>query len=335
MKKVLLAALLLLAIGALAACGSSESNTGGSASSPAPSAAPSASPSAEPSASPEASGTKTVAYLGESYELPASTERIVITGAVEAMEDSILLDLHPVGAISFSGKFPPLFASITDKAEMVGEKTEPNFEKILSLKPDVILASTKFDPAVVEKLKQIATVIPYSHVSTHWEDNLKLLGELSGKQAEAAAQADAFKADLEAAKTKLGDKLSGQSAAIVRIRQGEVYVYGKDLFFNPVLYDDLGFQLPEAIAAAKKQEVLSIEKLAEMNPDVLFVQFSEDENGKATTALDELQKNPIFQSLDAVKNGSMHVNLVDPLAQGGTAYSKVQFLKAFLEKAGS
>jgi len=29
-----------------------------------------------------------------------------------------------------------------------------------------------------------------------------------------------------------------------------------------------------------------------------------------------------------VKNGNVFVNLVDPLAQGGTAYSKITFLEA-------
>ncbi|MNI92586.1 Iron-uptake system-binding protein precursor [compost metagenome] len=67
-----------------------------------------------------------------------------------------------------------------------------------------------------------------------------------------------------------------------------------------------------------------------MNPDVLYIQFSEDENANSTDAVDKLKANPIFSSINAVKNNQLFVNVVDPLAQGGTAYSKVQFLKAFL-----
>ena len=50
-------------------------------------------------------GTRTIEYLGESYEVPEKVERIVVTGAMEAMEDMVVLDVHPVGAIAVGGKF--------------------------------------------------------------------------------------------------------------------------------------------------------------------------------------------------------------------------------------
>lgn len=274
--------------------------------------------------------TRTVNYLDKEYVVPANVERIVITGALEAMEDAVLLDVHPVGMVSFSGEFPPLYSSIADQAESIGEKTEPNFEKILSLKPDVILGSSKFDEAVVQKLEQIAVTIPYSHISTNWEANLALLGELSGKESEAKQIIEQYKQDLETGKAKIEATMKDKSIAIIRIRSGELNIYGPDLFFNQILYTDLAIAPPAEIAAAEKQATISVEKLAEMNPDVLYIQFSEDENANATDALDKFKANPIFSSIKAVKNDQLYVNVVDPLAQGGTAYSKVQFLKAFL-----
>ncbi len=77
----------------------------------------------------EENGTRTIEYLGESYTVPEKVERIVVTGAMEAMEDMVVLDVHPVGAIAVGGKFPELYASVTDKAESIGEKIKPNFEK--------------------------------------------------------------------------------------------------------------------------------------------------------------------------------------------------------------
>ena len=56
---------------------------------------------AKEEAAPASSDTKVVKYLDQEYTLPAKTERIVITGAVEAMEDAIVLEVNPVGAISF------------------------------------------------------------------------------------------------------------------------------------------------------------------------------------------------------------------------------------------
>ncbi|MGO4369317.1 ABC transporter substrate-binding protein [Paenibacillus sp. 2TAB19] len=328
MKKAMLSIGLLVIMAMLAAaCGSNGNNTNtgntGASNTPASNTPATEAPKEEPAAT-----TKTVKYLDKEYVLPASTERIVITGAVEAMEDSIVLDVNPVGAITFSGVFPPLFQSITEGAESIGEKTEPNFESILALKPDVIIGSSKFKPEVTEQLEKIAPTIPYSHIATNWEANLQLLGELSGKQEQAAQAISQYKTDLDAAKTKLGDSMKGKKVVAVRIRGGEIFVYPEAVFFNPVLYGDLGIEVPAEITAAKAQEAVSVEKFAEMNPDYLFVQFSADENVETPNALEDLQNNPIIKNVNALKNGKAFVNVVDPLAQGGTAYSKIEFLKA-------
>lgn len=209
---------------------------------------------------------------------------------------------------------------------------EPNLEKILELKPDVILASTKFPDKVVKKLDNIATTIPVSHVSSNWKDNLKLLAELTGKEDKAKQIISDYEADLKEAKTKLEKTAKDTKALVVRIRKGNIFIYPEDVFFNSTLYGELGFTAPKEVKAAKAQELVSLEKLSEMNPDYMFVQFSDDENADNPNALKDLEKNPIWKSISAVKNDRVFVNAVDPLAQGGTAWSKVEFLKAAAEK---
>lgn len=273
-------------------------------------------------------GTRTIEYLGESYEVPEKVERIVVTGAMEAMEDMVVLDVHPVGAIAIGGKFPELYASVTDKAESIGEKIKPNFEKILELNPDVILGSTKFPEEVQSKLEKIAPTILVSHISTNWESNLNLLAELTGKQADAEKILSTYKADIEAAKSTLTEKLQDQKVAAIRIRGGQAYVYPKEVFLNSVLYGELGLAVPNEVAKAKSQEAISVEQLADMNPDYLFVQFSTDENADAPNALEDFKKNPIIQNITAFKNDRVFVNVLDPLMEGGPAYSRIKFLEA-------
>ncbi|MEC1304376.1 ABC transporter substrate-binding protein [Lysinibacillus capsici] len=273
-------------------------------------------------------GTRTIEYLGESYEVPEKVERIVVTGAMEAMEDMVVLDVHPVGAIAIGGKFPELYASVTDKAESIGEKIKPNFEKILELNPDVILGSTKFPEEVQSKLEKIAPTILVSHISTNWESNLNLLAELTGKQADAEKILSTYKADIEAAKSTLTEKLQDQKVAAIRIRGGQAYVYPKEVFLNAVLYGELGLAVPNEVAKAKSQEAISVEQLADMNPDYLFVQFSTDENADAPNALEDFKKNPIIQNITAFKNDRVFFNVLDPLMEGGPAYSRIKFLEA-------
>lgn len=273
-------------------------------------------------------GMRTLEYLGERYEVPEKVERIVVTGAMEAMEDMVVLDVHPVGAIAVGGKFPELYASVTDKAESIGEKIKPNFEKILELDPDVILGSTKFPEEVQSKLEKIAPTILVSHISTNWESNLKLLAELTGKQADAEKILSTYKADIETAKATLTEKLQDQKVAAIRIRGGQAYVYPKEVFLNAVLYGELGLAVPDEVAKAKSQEAISVEQLADMNPDYLFVQFSTDENADAPNALEDFKKNPIIQNINAFNNDQVFVNVLDPLMEGGPAYSRIKFLEA-------
>jgi len=276
--------------------------------------------------------TRTIHYLGKHYAVPAKTDRIVITGSMEAMEDALVLGVKPVGAITVGGKFPDMFAEMTRSAQSIGEKAQPHMETILKLKPDVILGSTKFPPAVSEKLGKIAPTIPVSHISTNWEANLRLLAELTGKQDLAEQILKKYQRDVAAAKAQLGDRLKDKKVVMVRIRGGNIMIYPEDVFFNPSLYRDLGLTAPQEIKNAKAQETISLEKFSEMNPDYIFVQFSENENKDQPHALENLQHNPIWQSINAVKNKKVFLNVVDPLAQGGTAWSKIHFLKAAVEK---
>ncbi|ARA98002.1 MULTISPECIES: ABC transporter substrate-binding protein [Geobacillus] len=277
----------------------------------------------------------TIQYLGKDYTVPVKTDKIVITGSMETMEDALVLGVKPLGGITVGGKFPEMFKDITGSTVSIGEKAQPNIEEILKLKPDVIFSTTKFPPDVAQKLEKIATTIPISHISTDWEANLRVLAEVTGTQDKAEEVLNQYKKDLEEANAKLGDKLKDKKVVAVRIRSGNIMIYPPNVFFNPSLYTDLGFTVPQEIQNAKAQEVISLEKFSEMNPDYIFVQFSEDENKNNPKALEELQNNPIWKSINAVKNDKVFVNVVDPLAQGGTAWSKINFLKAVVEKLGN
>lgn len=298
----------------LAACGSKEE----------------AKPASSPSASPASNVKKLdkISYLNTEYSLPGKADRIIMAGSLESMEDALVLGVKPIGATTIGGQFPPMFAKITEGVEQIGEKMQPSLETMLKLKPDVILASTKFPAESLEKFKKVGTTIPVSHKSTDWEANLNLLAELTGKQEEAKKALQSYKDELKEVKEKIGPAFKDKKVLAIRVRTGNIYIYPQEVFFNPSIYAELGAAVPDEVKEAKAQQLISLEKLSEMNPDYLFIQFAEDENKDKPKALEDLQNNPIFKSINAVKNENVFVNLVDPIAQGGTAYSKISFLDA-------
>lgn len=107
-----------------------------------------------------------------------------------------------------------------------------------------------------------------------------------------------------------------------------MFVYPQDVFFNPSLYNDFGLEVPEVIQKAKAQEMISVEQLAEVNPDVLFIQVQQSGNQENEQAYDVLKKNPIIQNITAFKDDHVYINLVDSLLEGGTVFSKTEFLTA-------
>lgn len=273
---------------------------------------------------------QTITYLGEDYVLPAKVDSIV-AASLESMEDAAILGVKPVGVLAVGDAIPEYLASDLEGASLVGDKFAPNNEAILALDPDVILGSSKHGEDVVAAMNKIQTMIPYSHLSANWEENLQLLGKLTGKESKADEIIKDYNAKAAEAKEKIGDSFNDKTALVLRIRQGSIAVYSDDVYLNAVLYSDLGLPVPEVVSNTKGQGELSLEALADINPDYIFLQFDESENADNLTAKDDLLTNPIFKSITAAKEDHVFVNTIAPLAQGGTAWSKVRFLDAAIE----
>lgn len=275
---------------------------------------------------------RSLQYKGITYSLPERTDRIVVTGALEAMEDLLLLSVKPAGVMTIGGVFPALFADITAGAQPIGERMQPSLEAILKLRPDVILSSDKFPAATTAQLQKIAPTISISHFPSDGETNLLFLGELTGRQERAKEILAAYRQDLAGAKNRLPESVRDKKVVAIRIRVGNIFVYPTNVFFNDILYQELGLAAPEAIKSVKAQEIISMEKFSEIDPDYIFLQYEVSESPSNPKALEDLQQNPVWQRLKAVKNGRVFINSVDPLIQGVAVGGKIQFLHAAVEK---
>lgn len=272
----------------------------------------------------------TVNYLGQEYSFDKTVDNIVLA-SLEGMEDAAVLGIKAVGVLEVAGEIPKYLAEDFKGATLVGDKMNPNSEVILGLDPDVIVGTSKFGEETITKLNKIAVTLPYSHISSNWKENLIALGEITNKKEEANKIISDYEEKASKAKEEISDKYKDQNILVIRVRGGLMYVYPEGVYLNPVLYTDLGMKVPDIVTQSKAQAELTIETLAEINPDVVFLQFEDSENSEAPEALNELLANPIFKSIEASKNDKVFVNSVEPLAQGGTAWSKVRFLDAVVD----
>lgn len=270
----------------------------------------------------------TINYLGEEYSFDKKVENIVLA-SLEGMEDAAALGIDAVGVLEIAGEVPKYLGDNFKDAALIGDKKSPNFEAILSVNPDLIVGSSKFPDETKAQLNKIAVTLPYSHISSDWKANLKALGELTDKLDEANKLISDYEEKVVGAKEGFLNEY--ENVLVIRIRKGLMNIYPANVYLNPVLYEDLGLKVPEIVGKAEAQAEITLETLAEVNPDAIFLQFEGSENTDAPEALNELLENPIFKSTKASVNGKIFVNTVDPLAQGGTAWSKVRFLDIVIE----
>lgn len=270
---------------------------------------------------------ESVSYLNTNYTVTFPTSKI-ITASLESMEDAVALGVEPLGAITVSGQIPSyLKKQLGDKVVNVGDKFGPNIESITALSPDVILGSTKFDENVTNNLNKIAPTINVSHKSSDWAENLKLLGTLTGKSDTANKLISEYKSNLETFKTE-HSTISNTKILMLRIREGELSIYGADYYYNPMLYKDLGFGIPTKVSDVDGQTTISPEQLAKIEADIIIVQFMDSENEGFTSALDDLKKDTVWKSVPAVAKKHVFYNVVDGGYQGGTYLSKKTLLSA-------
>jgi len=194
-----------------------------------------------------------------------------------------------------------------------------DFEAIAAAEPDAILATSGWSlDEDYAKLSAIAPVIAYTAEdgldAMTWADRTALAGCALGLEDEAdAAIADVRDAFAQAAEAN--PQFAGKTITYAVIHPDQITYSsyeGSDVSF----FTDLGFTLP-AIASEFTSDTsgLSKENVDKLEADVLVIGYPFGDEGLLTR--DELESDPLFQSLDVVKRGAYGVigdDLASPIA---------------------
>ncbi len=138
---------------------------------------------------------------GREVEIPVKAERIVTDWYLGQI---LALDIVPVGAVTANLEYAAFLKPYYKDKEInnIGTDGNTSLEKILELKPDLIITWNKDD---AEKYEKIAPTIVFSesaHNSATGE--IKAMGEFLGRQAEA----EAFVKDFDNRITKAQSKIN-------------------------------------------------------------------------------------------------------------------------------
>ncbi|WP_342514205.1 siderophore ABC transporter substrate-binding protein [Sporosarcina sp. FSL K6-1522] len=294
MKKLTMALLMFALMALLVACGAKEEKpadkTSGSDSKP----------ETEETATPEEMTIKH--QLGETT-LPKNPEKVVVFdfGMLDTLDE---LGIEVAGLPK--ANVPAYLEKYKDeKYANLGGLKEPDFEAIHAMKPDVIFISGR-QSDLYEDLSEIAPTIFVGVDTTRYmesfKENMNMIAELFGKEAEMEAEL----ADIDAQIAAINEKTATDEdkALIVLGNEGKVSAYGAGSRFG-LIHDVFGFKAAdEKIEVSTHGQSVSFEYILETNPDVLFVIDRDAAVGGEASAKDAIE-NDLVKKTNAFKNGKI------------------------------
>ncbi|MGZ0085440.1 siderophore ABC transporter substrate-binding protein [Caldibacillus thermoamylovorans] len=186
----------------------------------------------------------------------------------------------------------------------VGSLMEPDFEKLSEIKPDVIFISGR-QANLYDKLKEIGPTV-YMGIDTqhYWDsftNNMKLIGQIFGKEKEVDEELANIEKQIEEVKAKAGDK----KALIILTTGGKVSAYGTGSRFG-LIHDVLGVPAadPNLKVTNPHGQSVSFEYIAEKNPDYLFV-IDRDAVVEGKPTAKQTIENALVKKTKAYQNGQI------------------------------
>ncbi|ATO50355.1 iron-siderophore ABC transporter substrate-binding protein [Brevibacillus laterosporus] len=293
-----------------------------------------ASPTTEPATTP-AGDSYTIEHAMGKTEIKGTPQRVVIL-TNEGTEALLELGVKPAGAVKSGvgdGWYPHIKSEMDGVTEL-GDESQPNIELIASLKPDLIIGNKGRHEKIYDQLKSIAPTVFSTDLAGQWKENFKLYAKALNKEEEGKKSMAAYDKHVEEIKTKLGDK-ANIKVSVVRFLPNAVRIYQKDTF-SGVMLKDLGVARPAAQDKDNFMEVVTKERINDLDGDVMFFFNADyDEKKGGTKNQQEWMNDPLFQNLHvAKKNTAFQVNEIIWNTSGGikAANKMLDEFVTFIEK---
>ncbi|WP_211745688.1 ABC transporter substrate-binding protein [Paenibacillus sp. Marseille-Q4541] len=241
--------------------------------------------------------------MGHEVVVPANPQRIIAS----YLEDNLVaLGVKPAAQWSVANGIQEYLQ--TELKDIPTIPYDLPFEQVASFEPDLIIMDNA-EMVAGDKYEQYSKIAPTYVVggeqNNDWREELLKIGEVLGKETEAQKALDDYDAKAADAKEKLKAAVPGESAAAIWLVQKQFFMVSQDLSSGTVMYNDLGLAVPEVVKEISATGTgnwlpISLEKLAELDADHLFLINSDKDSG--SEALDDA----LWKNIPAVKNGNVY-----------------------------
>ncbi|MEH2270006.1 hypothetical protein CDG77_25465 [Nostoc sp. 'Peltigera membranacea cyanobiont' 213] len=203
--------------------------------------------------------------------------------------------------------------------EDIGAPFSPtNLEKIMTLKPDLILGTIDENRDNYNLLSHIApTVLVKMRNSADWKEPFISAANALGKTETAKRVIDKYHARLSEFKEKMGSRLKKTQVSVVQLTTRLIRATTKSSF-SGVILEDAGLIRPpsqnlDEIGTRKKggspvNYRVSPEVLSQIDGDVLFILLHGFKDvSESNSVLHQLMAEPLWSKLNVVRRGKIHI----------------------------
>jgi iron complex transport system substrate-binding protein len=248
-----------------------------------------------------------VDFTGQTVVIQAQPERVVslapsITEIIFALGEEDKL----VGVDQYSN-YPPKLLELEKNGyiEVVGGFTNPSYEKIVSLKPDVVFTVSGVQLQVAHRLRTLGlnVVVLGSKDMNQVVGSIITIGKVLGADDKAAKLAANVTRDLENL-ASISSRINTTPKVAVIVWNNPIFVAGKESFINSLI--EMAGGINAFYNYTQSYPMIGPEDLVAANPDVII--FTEGSGvSNYTQAIQWLKSLPGGNSLTAVKTGSVYV----------------------------
>jgi iron complex transport system substrate-binding protein len=240
--------------------------------------------------------------------VPLHPKRVITLSTMD-LANVLALGRQPIATASdFSeGKspFPPYLSPQVQGIPTLGNSAQPSLEKILYLKPDLIFSWWGSNPQAINSLlTRIAPTVAYRWENFSWKEIFDLTAQLLGQEQAAQAAWQHYQTRIQNLKTALGDRYQDKKVSFVYFYFGRIGTSVNNSFVGSIL-KDAGLQRPPSQDRDLPDGYteFSLEEIDQADGDVLFVaSFTDDDRN----VLEQLQRNPLWQTLKAVQQKQVY-----------------------------
>ncbi|MCI7404655.1 MAG: ABC transporter substrate-binding protein [Pyramidobacter sp.] len=241
--------------------------------------------------------------LGREVTIPENPQRVLAltSAAMQAVVNSGAMPVGKVEDYRISEKGMAL--------PSVGRADSINIEAVYALKPDLIVASSRFHAALKEELIRTGAVVFFFDPDAVGEIPLVELtgyvGHLIGRDKEANAYMDMVFDRAAALKKKVANGAGVKTGVVLQAGSGVKAAQSASSFGSMLTLLGIENVVPANLPNAKKASFVSfdVEAVLAADPDLVFIVTNSKDRKENQRILRQFKADVKWQTLGAVKNG--------------------------------